>query len=75
MSMNGGIVRTSASEFRIVEDAVNGNREVDEKALSAAAVLEERLEHIRALGGSFARIEISPDMKRLLETKSLAAVN
>jgi len=65
----------SASEFRIVEGAVNGNREVDEKALSAAAVLEERLSHIRALGGSFARIELSPDMKRLLETKSLAAVN
>ena len=65
----------SASEFRIVEEAVAGNREVDEKILSAAAFLAERLAHIKALGGSFAEIELSPDMKRLLETKSLAAVN
>lgn len=65
----------SASKFRIVEDAVNGNREVDEQALNAISALEERLEHIHALGGSFAAIEFSGDVRKLVESKSLAAVN
>jgi len=63
-----------ASEFQIIQDALAGRREADEHALAALAVLEERLERIRALGGGFSEVGFSSDVRKLRRNKSLAAV-
>jgi hypothetical protein len=72
--MNGGIARMCASEFQIVRDAIAGHREADEHALAALAVLEERLERIRALGGGFSDIGFSREVRKMRRNKSLTAV-
>lgn len=63
-----------ASEFQVIQDALAGRREADERALAALAVLEERLERIRALGGGFSEVGFSSDIRKLRRNKSLAAV-
>jgi hypothetical protein len=72
--MNGGIVKMRASEFQVIQDALTGRKEADERALAALAVFEERLERIRALGGGFSDIGFSSDVRKLRRNKSLAAV-
>lgn len=63
-----------ASEFQIVKDAVAGHREVDEEALGAVAVLEDRLERIRNLGGAFSSVGFSAEAEKLQQHKSAATV-
>jgi hypothetical protein len=72
--MYGDIVRMSASEFQVVNEAIAGHREVDEHALAAMAVLQDRLERVKALGGGFSGIGFSSDVRKLQQNKSLAAV-
>ena len=43
----------SASEFQVVNEAIAGHREVDEHAFAAMAVLQDRLERVKALGSGF----------------------
>ena len=57
-----------ASEFQILNDAIAGHKEVDEHALAAMAVLQDRLEQIKALGGSFSHIGFSCDVEKLQKT-------
>ncbi|MGD9110399.1 MAG: hypothetical protein PVG93_05620 [Phycisphaerales bacterium] len=63
-----------ASEFQIVKDAVAGHKEVDEQALTAVAVLGDRLERIKSFGGSFGSVGFSPDVEKLQRYKSPATV-
>ena len=63
-----------ASEFQVVQDALAGRREADEHALAAVAVLGERLERIKALGGAFSEIGFSSEVRKLSRKKSLATV-
>jgi hypothetical protein len=63
-----------ASEFQIIQDALAGRREADENALAALAVLEERLERIRALGGGFSDIGFSSEVRKIRHKKSLTVV-
>ncbi len=72
--MNGGIVQMCASEFQVIQDALAGRREADESALAALAVLEERLERIKARGGGFSDIGFSCEVGKLRRNKNLAAV-
>ncbi|MFA5555034.1 MAG: hypothetical protein WCZ89_06825 [Phycisphaerae bacterium] len=72
--MNGGIVEMCASEFQIIKDAVTRRREVDEQTLSAAAILQDRLERVRSLGGKFGSVGFSSDMKKLLRHRGLVTV-
>ncbi|MFA5422729.1 MAG: hypothetical protein WC374_02610 [Phycisphaerae bacterium] len=63
----------SASEFQVVQDALTGRREADENALAAMAVLEERLERVRAFGGEFSNIGFSSEVKKM-RRRSMATV-
>jgi hypothetical protein len=63
-----------ASEFQILQDALAGRREADGHALAALAVLEERLERIRALGGGFSEVGFSSDVRKLRQNRSLTPV-
>jgi hypothetical protein len=64
----------SASEFQIIQDALAGRREADEHALAALAVLEHRLERVKALGGCFSDIGLSTEAAELRRNMSVAAV-
>ena len=64
----------SASEFQIIQDALAGRREADEHALAALAVLERRLESVRALGSGYSDIGFSCEAVELRRNMSLAAV-
>ncbi len=63
-----------ASEFQIIQDALAGRKEADERALAVLAVLEERLERIKALGGGFSEVGFSSDVRKLRRSKTFAAV-
>jgi hypothetical protein len=63
-----------ASEFQVIQDAIAGHTEADERALAALAVLEKRLERVKALGGGFSDIGFSTEVKKMRRKKSLAAV-
>ena len=63
-----------ASEFQAVQEAMAKNTDVNDKVLEAMAVLSERLERIKSLGGGFAKIGFSTDAANLLKTKIMASV-
>ncbi len=64
----------SASEFQIIQDALVGRTEADEHALAALAVLEQRLEKVKALGSGYSDIGFSSEAVEFRRNMSLAAV-
>jgi len=64
----------SASEFQIIQDALAGRREADEHALAALAVLENRLERVKALGSGYSDIGFSSEAVEFRHNLSLTAV-
>ncbi len=59
---------------KIVEKSLRGEREVDEQTFASLAILTERLERLRDLGGAFAKIGFSSAVKGLARKKSKVAV-
>ena len=51
--------------FRIVSEALAGERAVDEQTHAAVAILAERLERLKQTSSLFAEIRFSPYMKTL----------
>ncbi len=67
------MIGREANHYQIVKDCVTGKKAVDQKAVESSAVLAERLEKLKKLGGCFGNIDFSPAMKEMLEkNKSLA---
>ena len=60
---------------QIVRDGLSGRATVDEQTLASVAVLGERLEHVRKLGGKFSQIEFSPAVEQLKTRSSGLAVS
>ena len=50
---------------RIVSESLTGEREVDERTFASIAILTERLSRLKELGGFFADIGFSTNVKRL----------
>lgn len=63
-----------ASEFQLIQDVIAGHTDVDEHALAAVAELEQRLERVKSLGGDFANIGFSSNIRELRHKATLAAV-
>jgi hypothetical protein len=51
--------------FRIVNEALAGERPVDEQTQAAVAILAERLERLKRSSRLFAGIAFSPQVKQL----------
>jgi hypothetical protein len=51
--------------YEVVKESLSGKRIVDEQTLASVAVLGERLEHVRKMGGKFSSIGFSPAVERL----------
>jgi hypothetical protein len=50
---------------RIVSESLTGEREVDERTFASIAILSERLEQLKGLGGLFADISFSANVNKL----------
>jgi len=50
---------------RIVSESLTGEREIDERTFASMAILTERLSRLKELGGFFADIGFSNNVKRL----------
>ncbi len=55
----------SKDHFDIVNKALNGAREVDERTQASLAILAERLERLKRFGGMFKGIGFSQDVEKL----------
>ena len=60
--------------FRIVNESLNGSRQVDEQVFCSVAVLSERLERLQGLSQRFEGISFSPEVEVLNRHKAVAAV-
>jgi len=59
---------------RIVAESLAGKRDVDEQTFASLAILDERLERLRKLGGACSGIEFSPDAAKRLKPKTVLAI-
>ncbi len=59
---------------QIVSESFAGKRAVDEQIFTSLAILTERLERLRKLGGVFSNVGFSPDVKKLKSQESTVAV-
>ena len=58
--------------FQVLKDSVVGNREVDEQTLASMEILNERLERLKQLDKSFAKVGFSPAVRKLAKQKHAA---
>ena len=68
------MIDLDSDHYRIVEQSLCGHRSVDEHTLASLAILGERLERVKKLGGLFEHVRFSPAAKRLKQQKNVAAV-
>ena len=61
------MIGRETNHYQIVKDYVTGKKAMDQKTADSAAVLAERLENLKKLGGCFAKIEFSQEMRSMLE--------
>ena len=52
--------------YRIVKDALEGKREIDEQTLSSLGVFEERLDRLKKLDRLFRDVDFSAAVKKLI---------
>ena len=63
-----------ADHYRVVNEALAGERKLDADVLASAAVLKERLSRVRQLGGAFAAVGLSEQVQRFCGQKGEAVV-
>jgi hypothetical protein len=59
------MIGTDSNHCRIVAESLSGRRETDEKTLASLAVLDERLQRLKKLGGAFSGIVFSKDVEKV----------
>jgi len=59
---------------RIVEKSLSGERAVDERTFASLAILTERLERLKKLGGNFSSVSFSSSVKQLKRRESTLSV-
>jgi len=69
------MIGTDSNHFRIVTESLAGERGVDEQTFASLAILDERLERLKRLGGAFSGIGFSEDAMKLLRRKNTVAVS
>lgn len=68
------MISRETNHYQVVKDCVTGKQAINEKSAVSAAVLAERLEKLKRLGGCFENIEFSGAMKNVLEEASSLAL-
>ncbi len=60
------MLEDNVDHYRIVKDALEGKREIDEQTLSSLGVFEERLERLKKLDQLFSDVDFSAAVKKLI---------
>ncbi len=68
------MIGTDSNHCRIVAESLAGRREVDEQTLTSLAVLDERLERLKKLGGAFSGVVFSRAVEQLRTHPSTVTV-
>ncbi|HUW19401.1 MAG TPA: hypothetical protein VMW16_08870 [Sedimentisphaerales bacterium] len=63
------MIEMDANHCQVVEQSLTGGRALDEQTFASLAILSDRLERVKSLGGSFAHVGFSPAAKGLLRTQ------
>ncbi len=59
------MIGTDSNHCRIVAESLSGRRKTDEKTLASLAVLDERLQKLKKLGGAFSDLAFSEDVENV----------
>jgi len=68
------MIEMEFSHCQTVQSSLSGGGEINEQTFASLEVLADRLGRVKNLGGAFAGIEFSPDVKGLLKQKKAVAV-
>ncbi len=68
------MIGTDSNHCRIVAGSLVGEREVDERTFASLAIIEERLERLKEIDGTFSGIEFSPAVEKLQSQKNAVAI-
>ncbi len=68
------MIGTDSNHCRIVAESLAGQLEADEKTLASLAVLDDRLERLKKLGGAFSGVVFSRAVEQLRTHNSTVTV-
>ena len=68
------MIGMDSSHCQIVNETLNGIRTVDQQSFASMAILSRRLERLKKLDKTFAKIELSSQAKKLIKQKTALAV-
>ncbi len=68
------MLEDNVDHYRIVKDALEGKREIDEQALSSLGVFEERLERLKKLDQLFSDVDFSAAVRKLISQENRIVV-
>jgi len=68
------MIDLDSEHYRIVEQSLCGQRSIDEHTFASLAILGERLDRVKELGGMFEHVRFSPAAKKLKQQKNVVAV-
>jgi hypothetical protein len=69
------MIGTDSNHCRIVNESLNGEREVDDHTFAALAVLCERLEHLKKLDEAYSGVTFSPAVEALKQRAKTVRVS
>jgi hypothetical protein len=61
--------------FEVINDSLNGTRQVDEETFSSVAVLAERLDKLKRNTDLFEDITFSPQLEELVSCEMISAIS
>jgi hypothetical protein len=68
------MIRQSSDHYRIVHEALAGERPVDEETFNSLAVLSERLDQLKRTDKVFSGVVFSPHVEKLKGRKTAMTV-
>ena len=68
------MIGTDLDHFQIVTKTMDGERAADEQTFESLAILNDRLEMLRKLGGNFEKITFSDNVKELARKNNAVAI-
>jgi len=67
-------MQLNTDHFQIIKDSLTSDRDTDEQSFASLAVLDERLKHVRQLGGRFRDIAFSSAVENLKKQRNRVAL-
>lgn len=68
------MIETDLHDFKIVGNALRGQKALDEQTFASVSILAKRLQRVKNLGKGFSEICFSPAVEELAKQKNAVAV-